>query len=270
MLGGKNKQPLGYTIVEVMIVLAVSGMMFVVAADFINGKQERSSFTAGVNEMASEIQDVVEQVTDGRYSDIPLNCNYAGGAITFVGATSAQGTNSSCVFLGKIIRIPSQASLDQYNVFSIAGGRLDSTDSAELALGPNAGDPTIATALNTIQAIPSNLELPAGAQTLTAYDTLGAPHPTTTAFGFIQSQGVADAANNDTTFQTGAQTLSLVYIPNLLVSSADSVVNNNFSLASKVDICLTDDTQYAKITVGSNNNQLSVNVTRYSPGVPCS
>ena len=78
MLGGKNKQPLGYTIIEVMIVLAVSGLMFIIAATFINGKQQRATFTAGVNEMASELQNVIEQVNDGSYADVPLNCVSAG------------------------------------------------------------------------------------------------------------------------------------------------------------------------------------------------
>lgn len=55
MKGGKS--PLGYTVVEVMIVLAVSGIMFLVAANFINGKQQKTSFANGVNEMASRIQD---------------------------------------------------------------------------------------------------------------------------------------------------------------------------------------------------------------------
>ena len=59
MLGGRNrhsKQPFGYTIVEVMIVLAVSSAMFLIAANFINGKQERTAFSQGSNEMVSQLQ----------------------------------------------------------------------------------------------------------------------------------------------------------------------------------------------------------------------
>jgi len=270
MLGGKNKQPLGYTIIEVMIVLAVSGVMFVIASNFISGKQERSSFTAGVNEMASEIQDVVEQVSDGRYSDIPVNCqyNYVIQKIDLSGIPTplTQGTNSSCVFLGKIIRIPTGANFNSYSVISLAGGRLSSTQASSSA---NAGSPSPIDSLTTTQTIPQNLITSSQFKpnTITAYDSNGA-RSSTSAFGFIQSQGALDATTGS--FQSGSQTINLIYINNLDPSSLYNQTNNsNLAAASKVDICLTDGTQLAKLTVGTNNAQLSVNITHLNPGALC-
>src|SRR4051812_28553600 len=105
MNGGKL--PLGYTVIEVMIVLAVSGLMFVIATNFISGKQAKTSFTAGSNELASKVQDLIGEVNDGKYSDIPLSCSANIGGPTSVsdGAPDAetQGTNPQCVFLGKIL-----------------------------------------------------------------------------------------------------------------------------------------------------------------------
>ena len=68
MNGGKR--PLGYTIIEVMIVLAVSGVMFIIAASFISGKQESTAFTEGANEFASQLQQTIAEVADGQYSDV--------------------------------------------------------------------------------------------------------------------------------------------------------------------------------------------------------
>jgi prepilin-type N-terminal cleavage/methylation domain-containing protein len=139
MLGGKKlKPPLGYTIIEVMIVLAVSGVMFLIAATFINGKQERASFQTGVNEMASQIQDTINQVTDGQYSDIPLNCQgltaggvgaaaNAGQQVTFPSiallGNPEQGGNSGCVFAGKIFHFSLNNDPSSYEIFSMAASR---------------------------------------------------------------------------------------------------------------------------------------------------
>src|SRR5579884_2456783 len=125
MKGGKNKKPAGYTIVEVMIVLAVSGMMFVIAALFIQGKQEKASFTAGINQMASQIQTTIEQVTDGQYSDITVPCNFT--TTTTIGGSGSpvqQGNNPNCVFLGKLVHFLGGSSV-QYEVVSVVGGRID-------------------------------------------------------------------------------------------------------------------------------------------------
>ncbi len=77
MPGGRNRQSLGYTIVEVLVVLAVSSFMFVIAANFINGRQERASFASGSNDLASALRNVLNQVADGHYSDVPMTCTNA-------------------------------------------------------------------------------------------------------------------------------------------------------------------------------------------------
>ncbi|HSW85615.1 MAG TPA: prepilin-type N-terminal cleavage/methylation domain-containing protein [Candidatus Saccharimonadales bacterium] len=144
-MGQKNKNPInhlaGYTIIEVMIVLAISGVMFLIASTFINGKQEKASFAQGVNEMASTIQNVLEQVTDGQYSDIPVNCDYyAPGIGTDTvhqsGASIAhpnQGMNTNCVFLGKMFDFTLGSAMyggpftrGTYHIKTFVGGRIDS------------------------------------------------------------------------------------------------------------------------------------------------
>src|ERR1700722_14172147 len=157
MKGGKNRQPLGYTILEVMIVLAISGAMFLIAISFISGKQEHTAFTDGVNNMVSQLQDAIQQVTNGEYSDIPLTCTAGSGSPPSFDASGnpSQGTTTSCVFVGKFFHFwpnnPGASGAAAYEVFTLAGNRLDNGNPAvtlsEVApvpvYGPALGAPTV-------------------------------------------------------------------------------------------------------------------------------
>jgi len=65
MIGG-NK-PHGYTIVEVLIFLAISSLMFLLAAGFISGKQSAVEFKQGMNDINTQIGSVVNDVANGQY-----------------------------------------------------------------------------------------------------------------------------------------------------------------------------------------------------------
>ena len=125
-----KKHQFGYTIVEVMIVLAVSGMMFVIAANFINGKQQRTSFFQGSNDMANIIQKVIDDVTNGNFSDVALDCDSAGAGSVDVRDSSditadTQGTNPDCVFLGKLVHF--YIIVDKMRVVSGNGSNYDTS-----------------------------------------------------------------------------------------------------------------------------------------------
>lgn len=249
MKGGKT--PLGYTIIEVMIVLAVSGGMFLIAANFINGKQAKTAFTQGTNETASQIQNVIEQVSNGKYSDIPLNCTFDGTTTTVIpGGTRSQGTNPTCTFLGKLLRF-SSVNKHTYKVLSLAAGRAD-------ASGGNPSfasvKPAVITDLTNSQDIAQQLDV-AG---VSVTDLSGVTYTNYYNFGFSQGLGSSSGGS----FQSGAQTLSLVYSPVNLSdpATADTSANGNLAYAQAVTVCLTDGTRYAKILIGSPNNdsQLSV------------
>jgi prepilin-type N-terminal cleavage/methylation domain-containing protein len=251
MKGGKR--PLGYTIIELMIVLAVSGLMFAIAASFISGKQEKTSFTAGVNEMASRIQDTIEQVTDGKYSDILLNCSFSGATVTINSGGSGQGTNPTCTFLGKIMRFTPVGTSSDYKIIPLAGGLLNGSGSSPTLVNVH---PTIISSLITPQIIPQNLYV--------AKMTVNGS-PSYDNFGFTQSLGVANGTGS---FQSGAQTISMVYSP-ITSGQPDSTVTSNVAAAQSAILCLSDGTQNAQIIIGANNNQLGVNVHRLSVGVAC-
>jgi prepilin-type N-terminal cleavage/methylation domain-containing protein len=281
MKGGKR--PLGYTIIEVMIVLLISGVMFLIASEFIGGKEQTTAFTQGVNTMASQIQNTIQEVIAGQYSDIPLSCTFNGvGSQTIPGiGTNSQGTNPECVFLGKIIRFTGQNS-PNYEVISLAGGQIDpstlpaSTTQQQLL---NDAWPAVicsgTSCLTTTDTIQQQINVvgmcitPLGSASCSAdfYN-----------IGFIQSLGTP---NGEGSFQSGAQPISMVYSPvttpsgESYPSTADNLsINHNVDYAQSATICLSDSAgttsgQLAKLIIGSNNNQYGVTVQRVNAGTPC-
>ena len=64
--GGRSH---GFTIVETMIVLAVSGALFTSAIFFIGGRQQKAEFTASVRNFETSINDIANDVSDGYFAD---------------------------------------------------------------------------------------------------------------------------------------------------------------------------------------------------------
>lgn len=265
MKGGKL--PLGYTIIEVMIVLAVSAVMFLIAANFISGKQSSTAFTEGTNEFDTEMQSVINQVTDGQYSDVQFTCTSgAGGALTFslsASPSSTQGTNPPCVYLGKFLYFIQGANPTDYETFSLAGNRQDNatggpaTTLAELNATPIIGG---GIDLTTQSSIPQQIEVKSMHATVSGntFQVYG--------LGFIQSAGTLDPLTGE--LSNGAQTIGLVYDPNLNApdlteAQAATDITSSIAFADSAQICLTDGTRTAEITFGDNNsnaNQLSANL----------
>ncbi len=278
MKGGNQPRGCGYTVIEVLIVLAISGAMFAIAAQFINGRRERSTFTAGVSEMASRIQDTIEQVTDGQYSDVSINCTFAAGVTTIVGGGVGQGTNPGCVFLGKVLHFaenssgvgtwPASEDGAHYEIFSIAGGRQNAGVPVTALTGPTGADPTVIDVLTKQQIISQSL-------LITKVTVSGVGGTNHFGIGFFQGQGGLDVNGN---FNNGAQPVKLYYLNGVSASAMSSTAvgqvnlgpgSNLLPVTGKVDICLTDGEQYANLEIGTNNNLLTVKTIRYGSVASC-
>lgn len=262
------RSPLGYTIVEVMIVLMISGVMFVIAASFINGKQERTSFSEGTNNLVSQIQSIVQDVTDGHYSDVPVSCTQSGGGTTITASSSGgsgQGENPQCVFWGKLVHFYKNGTTfpETYETVSLAAARTTNPTPGE------EGIPGLTTQTN----IPQSLQV----ESMHVYDPGNTNHGNYNV-GFTQSLGtVADAANG--VYQSGAQTVGLVYSSALTQNTSisgneNNVTQVNIHTASSAAICLTDGLRWAVLFIGTppgagsgsssnNNNQLSISVQQF-------
>jgi type II secretory pathway pseudopilin PulG len=94
----------GFTIVETMIVMAVTGIMFISVVLLINGKQQRAQFQFAVKDVQTQIRQIITETT-ASYNQLGNNtCSSFGGKPKLAtGTTDTLGTNASCVFLGKTI-----------------------------------------------------------------------------------------------------------------------------------------------------------------------
>jgi prepilin-type N-terminal cleavage/methylation domain-containing protein len=108
--GGYHKATGGFTIVEVMIVLAVSGMLLVSAAALIDGRQSRTEFTTAVNDEQQQIQQIINETASGYYpnnQDFTCTPNPTSSPVltkSTPGTGTRQGANQGCIFLGKAIQ----------------------------------------------------------------------------------------------------------------------------------------------------------------------
>jgi Tfp pilus assembly protein PilE len=108
----------GYTLIEVMIFLAVSSVLLAVTVVAIRGQQAHTEFTSGVNDLNTKMQQWIDQVANGlsgSTADIntsDYNCvvpnpsdNNSLPQLDKVAAGSgtARGANPQCVFLGKAV-----------------------------------------------------------------------------------------------------------------------------------------------------------------------
>ncbi|HET7060452.1 MAG TPA: prepilin-type N-terminal cleavage/methylation domain-containing protein [Candidatus Saccharimonadales bacterium] len=273
MLGGKNKQhrqPLGYTIVEVMIVLAVSGMMFLIAANFINGKQERAAFTQGSNDTVSKLQGVVEDITDGHYSDVPIQCVVPADNSRLElnpSANDVQGQNPDCVFLGKIMRFyapDAGGNKTNYSLYSIAAAR-QITGFPDNLVGaiPNL----------TIQSvIPQSLYV----KDMTVTDTGTPPGTHSNVFNIGFAQGIGNVSGEGV-YLTGAQQPVRLIYANTTSGNESNIAGLTIQSAKSATICLTDGTRYAQILIGAvvggagnsnNDNQLNISAQQLGTN-PC-
>jgi hypothetical protein len=111
----------GYTLLEVMLFLAISTVLFAISGVVLQGQGARTEFIASMNDVNSKMQQWIDEVNNG-YSGSTANSSSAVGnyncdldvsdnpQLSFPGgpgpgAGKAIGTNLNCVFLGKAIMV---------------------------------------------------------------------------------------------------------------------------------------------------------------------
>ncbi len=122
----------GYTIVETLIFLAVTGALFASAMLMISGQQSKTEFSQAVRDIQSQIQDTANDVSTGYYSN-PGNiaCSNVGGRpdLSTTGSNT-QGTNQDCIFIGRFMQfapIVTPADPEQVFTYNAVGLRKNST-----------------------------------------------------------------------------------------------------------------------------------------------
>jgi type II secretory pathway pseudopilin PulG len=115
-------QPAGYTIVEALIFLAVSGMLAVSALLLVGAQQGKTEFSQSVREMELIVQDVMNDVSTGNFpSPGAVSCTLARGQPQVTVGAGEQGTNSQCILIGRVIQFRPNTGNSDYRTFSVAG-----------------------------------------------------------------------------------------------------------------------------------------------------
>ncbi len=99
--------------------------MFVMAAGFISGKQSKSEFRHSMDDINSQVQQIINDVSNGFYpSTENFQCTAgATGSPSISSGANEQGSNLGCTFIGKVIQFGTNNGgiRNGYSVYSIAG-----------------------------------------------------------------------------------------------------------------------------------------------------
>lgn len=262
----------GFTIVEVMIVLAVTGGLFLAAAIAISGRTNKTQFQQSINQITDVIRQNINEVSVGYYPNAGnIRCTSTGSTLTLTSGSVEQGTNSGCVFLGKAMQFsPSPAEdPEKYISYSIAGMQRDSTGDEITSLA--AARPTVIFPSSSQANAPDAAQRSSLQYGLTVSKMYygGNEANAIGAFALVSSLG----SYNGGQLQSGSQQISLVPITGSTRNSSLTTMANtiNSNLASSpvaptggVSICFDSGgtNESGLVTIGGgNSSQLSVTLT---------
>lgn len=248
MIGG-NK-PHGYTIVEVLIFLAISSLMFLMAASFISGKQAAVEFKQGTNDINTQIRSVVNDVSNGQYPAAgSFTCSaLAPGVPSIISAATAQGANYGCIFLGKVIQFNVGGDQTAYNIYTVAARQSDPTTGASAATFAEAkpiavDDPAVPVNLTEKKVLQNGLVITKVLQC--KLDCLLGNGRSIGLFGFFGSLGNYGLSQSSTP-ESGAQTVVTASLPGSTAfpgvdeTTAVSGINNQAQNIKSTNVFLTN------------------------------
>lgn len=252
----------GFTIVETLIVLAVTGALFAAAAIAIAGRQNRTQFEQAAQDIRSQIQQAINEVATGYYPNMQnFSCIAGANGPSFGAGSTEQGANKGCIFIGKALQFAvSGTDPEQLRVFTIAGLQRAS-GGAEIT--------SYAEARPKIVSHPSIESASEGKHLLygltTASADYGAAKTSIGAIAFVNS--LAQYSNGSVV--SGAQQVNVIPVRQTSlgtsVGNAAKVIEDNLASSpvnpsGGIRLCFVSGTtnQSGLITIGGNDRQLSV------------
>jgi type II secretory pathway pseudopilin PulG len=257
----KGLQALGYTIVEVLIVLAVTGAILISVLYSISGQQRRTEFSQALNDINSQIQDIANDIGSGYFAKTNnITCIVSGGKplINTSLGSDTRGTNKDCIFIGRVMQFAVNSNAQNFNVYNVAGLRQSGgQDVTGLTLAAPTADP------NNIDR--QSLQYGLSIQKMYYKDVSGNHDIGAVAFmtTFVPATGSGLA--------TGATTVNLLPVVGSALNQDEGAAQTNIAALNDatptnptggVVLCFrsggTD--QYGQITLGSNGRSLSTKV----------
>jgi len=277
-----SAQPRGYTIVELMIFLAVSGALLVSGLLAIGGQQNKTEFTQAVREMESRVNDIINDVSTGFYPNTGnIKCDYkipgAGSGISLTsggGAPPAQGTNSDCTFAGRIIQFAplgvGKSGMRLYTVAAqrqkLSGATTQDVQSFADAKAQLIAKGTTSSVPDAFEDVSDNPAIEIGKVTYSGGNIGGIGIFST--FGPYKSNSLQSGSNSAdlvpvTDNPAGSSVLN--QDPLIFVDKTNARLDPTYTLAnatSGVTVCLLSQgtNQHAVLTIGGKSGQLSTDL----------
>ena len=266
--GLKQGVDAGFTIVEVLAVLAVSGAILLSAILLVNGRQSQTQFTTAINNEKTQIQQTINDVINGYY---PNNSNFSCSNGVVSSGSNNQGTNSGCIFLGKVLQFAPSPSVSPQNfeIYTIYGQQ---TSSGQEVSSYQLANAQVLTQSNLSGSLENGLTVTA----MSYCDNGGTCSHNIGALAFLSSL----ASYSGGSLVSGAQQLNLIPVPDVQLNQtiatattninsdlAGTATNNNnwadkftgSSAPNSVQICFTSGTTVKSglITISSGAGQLT-------------
>lgn len=255
-----------FTVIEVLIVLAVTGLLFVSAAVLIAGRRQQTEFNQAIRHVQQQLQQVINDVATGYYPKTDnFICTVTGtNAPNVSSGVSEQGTNTDCIFMGKTIQFDiAGTSPEQFKVYTMVGRRLSSTGSGDDSTTRANAKPIAIAPSSTDTNVPDNSE---------TYQLLGGLTTASMVWGAssnpIGSVGFMQSLAPPTVGESSSQTIRVIPVANSTLNTTSPLgvtqINDNFATSAfdpaGVRICFASGTteQSGLITIGGAGRQLSV------------
>lgn len=265
----------GYTIVEVMLFLLITGVLLASATLVLNGRRQRTEFTQGVREIDAQIRTIVNETASGYYPNQGhIQCVSSNGTGPHLsrGDSTGQGANKGCLFLGRMLQFTAG---ETYVVYTVVGQQLGANDKEVTSLGQGTDQArqtliTPTPAQSNLPDATASYRLPWGIRvTRIATSQVGGTAIGT--FGFIYSFGSYDAEGvNLVSGTTGLNTIVPLANTGLLgdppdvqpTVTATENMTNSAQNPGKIVICLRSGggDRQAAIVIGGNNNTTGTEV----------
>lgn len=273
----------GFTIIEVLIVLAVTGLLFLSATALISGRTSQTEFDQSSRDFRQQIQNAITQVASGTYDNTTEGCMISGSSLSFTGTNQGQGTDNSCIFIGDILQFGLGSNQSGINTYVLGGQRIQANGSQVTGLS-NALPTLVETGSNQPDVVPSSLEYGLHPYTNNGKSSMnystdgGGTYSPIGAFALVYSFAQYTSGN----IKSGTQQINVVPIVGTslgettaqLKAAMKSTLRNGTSpdnsSGTQVTICAQGGgaNQYALVTIGGgdssgsgNNGQLSVTLT---------
>lgn len=134
-VGARKSAGRGFSVVEVMIFLAISGLMLVSAISLFSGTQARTQFSQSMRDAESKFQDIINDVSTGYFDEVQgYKClASASGPYFVVDPSTSQGKNQQCIFIGKAVQVLPASGSTFIEFVPVYGNRVRISDGKDVS-----------------------------------------------------------------------------------------------------------------------------------------